>query len=226
VATTSGTGANTKTHLFASTAATRATQLDSDGALGSVKLQQVYLLAGSAQGNLLYVVDGPLGGSAAQGRTLSSADGGRSWADTTFIDQGARVQPVAFSADGAAIAALVGSLLSLSSDGGRTWEQPTAFPGEIDYRSLFVAPGSTVVAVSTNFDQGDRNIYTITAGRTHTWAKTPVPVGGRLVAVAMGLNGLPASIWIERPASSQRTSGVLLWRIADNSPPLVAPNGA
>lgn len=225
VATSTGTGASTKTHLFASTAATRATQLDSDGALGSLNLQQVSLLAGSAQGNLIYVVDGPAGGSAAQWRTLFSADGGSNWAETTFTNQGARVQPGAFSADGAAIAAIDGSLLSLSNDGGRTWEQPTAFPGEIDYRSLFVASGSTVVAISATFDQGDRNIYTITAGRSHTWAKTPVPAGARLVAVAMGLNGLPASFWIERAANSQRTSGVLLWRRADNSPPLVAPNG-
>jgi hypothetical protein len=42
----------------------------------------------------------------------------------------------------------------------------------------------------------------------------------------MGLDGLPASYWIERPANTQRTSGVVLWRKADNSPPLVVPNGA
>jgi photosystem II stability/assembly factor-like uncharacterized protein len=225
--TKTGTGKNAKTHLFSSTTATRATQLDSVGVLGGFTLQQVYLLAGPASGNLIYVVDGPAGASVAQGRALFSADGGSSWAETTFTRDGARVQPVAFSADGSAIAAVDGSLLSLSSDGGRTWQQPTAFAGvgEIDYRSLFLVSGSTVVAISTNFDQGDRNIYTITAGRTHTWAKTPVPAGGRLVAVALGLDGLPASYWIERPANSQRTSGVLLWRKADNSPPLVVPMG-
>jgi photosystem II stability/assembly factor-like uncharacterized protein len=227
VVTTSGTGKNAKTHLFSSTSQSRATQLDSDGVLGGFTLQQeVYLLAGPAPGNLIYVVDGPTGSSVTQGRTLSSADGGNTWAETTFTNQGARVQPVAFSVDGNAIASIDGSILVISNDGGQTWEAPTAFQGEIDYRSLFVASGSTVVAISTQFDQGDRNIYTITAGRTHTWAKTPVPQGGRLVAVAMGLDGLPASLWIERPANSQRTSGVLLWRKADNSPPLVAPNGA
>ena len=226
--TTAGTGKNAKTHLFSSTAATHATQLDSDGVLGGFTLEEVYLLAGPTGGNLIYVVDGPAGGSVTQGRTLFSADGGSSWAETTFTRDGARVQPVAFSADGNAIAAVDGTLLSLSSDGGRTWQQPTAFAGvgDIDYRALFVDLGGTVVATSTTFDQGDRNIYTITAGRTHTWAKTPVPEDGRLVAVAMGLNGLPVSYWIERPANSQRTSGVLLWRKADNSPPLVVPNGA
>ncbi|HEX3272221.1 MAG TPA: zf-HC2 domain-containing protein [Ktedonobacterales bacterium] len=226
--TTSGTGASAKTHLFSSTPATRSIQLDSDGFLGGFRLQQVYLLAGPAGGNLIYVVDGPAGASVAQERTLSSADGGSSWTETTFTNQGARVQPVAFSADGFSIAAVDGSFLSLSSDGGRTWQQPTAFAGggEIDYRSLFLVSGSTVVAISTNFAQGDRNIYAITAGRTHTWAKTPVPAGGRLVAVAIGLDGLPASHWIERPANSQRTSGVVLWRKADNSPPLVVPMGA
>jgi hypothetical protein len=225
--TTAGTGKNAKTHLFSSTAATHATQLDSDGVLGGFTLEEVYLLAGPAGGNLIYVVDGPVGGSVTQGRTLFSADGGSSWVETTFTRDGARVQPVAFSADGNAIAAVDGSLLSLSSDGGRTWQQPTAFAGvgEIDYRALFVS-GPSVVAISTNFDQGDRNIYTITAGRTHTWAKTPVPAGGRLVVVAIGLDGLPASYWIEHPANTQRTSGVMLWRKADNSPPLVVPMGA
>jgi photosystem II stability/assembly factor-like uncharacterized protein len=228
VVTTSGTGKNVKTHLFSSSSQLRADQLDSDGVLGGFTLQQVYLLAGPAGGNRIYVVDGPAGGLVDQERTLFSADGGSSWAETTFTRDGARVQPVAFSADGNAVAAVDAGLLSFSSDGGRTWEQPTAFAGggDIDYRALFIDLGATFVAISTNFEQGDRNIYTITAGRTHTWAKTPVPAGGRLVAVVMGLNGLPVSLWIERPANSQRTSGVLLWRRADNSPPLVAPNAA